>query len=338
MPQSTGAWSGIRAVELLSYLASLYAHPLAVPAIVERLGIGGFARTPYRRLSGGQQQAVNLAGALIGRPELVFLDEPTAGMDPHARRATWDLLRELRAAGVSIVLTTHAMDEAETLADQVFIVDAGAGEGVRHRGRAHRVGRHPRGRLPGPDPAGGRLVSSHRLLARARSGAGQHAGSSGMRSPRRSLLVRNGEQLLLALVIPLGILLGGRFFGGRFGDLDSLAPSVLGSGGVVLGVHLGRHHHRIRAPVRRAGTAGRDPPRQAGPAGGQGPGDHRHPARPTGDLGRRRVDHRLATGLHGRFVLRGGAAGRPGLGDLRLPRRCCWPDCSAPRSSSRSPT
>jgi ABC-2 type transport system ATP-binding protein len=126
MPQSTGAWSGIRAVELLSYLASLYAHPLAVPAIVERLGIGGYAKTPYRRLSGGQQQAVNLAGALIGRPALVFLDEPTAGMDPHARRATWELLRELRASGVSIVLTTHAMDEAETLADQVFIVDDGA--------------------------------------------------------------------------------------------------------------------------------------------------------------------------------------------------------------------
>ena len=87
--------------------------------------LGGFARTPYRRLSGGQQQAVNLAGALIGRPELVFLDEPTAGMDPHARRATWELLRELRAAGVTIVLTTHAMDEAEALADQVYIVDAG---------------------------------------------------------------------------------------------------------------------------------------------------------------------------------------------------------------------
>ena len=99
-------------------------HGGAIP--VERLGIGGYARTPYRRLSGGQQQAVNLAGALIGRPELVFLDEPTAGMDPHARRATWDLLRELRTSGVSIVLTTHTMDEAETLADQVFIVDAGA--------------------------------------------------------------------------------------------------------------------------------------------------------------------------------------------------------------------
>ncbi len=125
MPQSTGAWSGIRAGELLTYLAGLYARPIPVDALVQRLGLAGIARTPYRGLSGGQQQAVNLAAAVIGRPELVFLDEPTAGMDPHARRSTWELLDELRSAGVTIVLTTHAMDEAEALADQVFIVDRG---------------------------------------------------------------------------------------------------------------------------------------------------------------------------------------------------------------------
>ncbi|WP_375422968.1 ABC transporter ATP-binding protein [uncultured Friedmanniella sp.] len=125
MPQSTGAWSGIRAGELLRYLAGLYAHPQDVDALAARLTLRGFWRTPYRRLSGGQQQAVNLAAALVGRPELVFLDEPTAGMDPHARRATWQLLRELRAEGVSIVLTTHSMEEAEALADQVFILDRG---------------------------------------------------------------------------------------------------------------------------------------------------------------------------------------------------------------------
>ncbi len=125
MPQSAGAWSGIRAGELLRYLAGLYTHPQPVPALMDRLGITSLARTPYRRLSGGQQQAVNLAGALIGRPELVFLDEPTAGMDPHAKRATWELLRELRAAGLAIVLTTHAMDEAESLADSIYIVDEG---------------------------------------------------------------------------------------------------------------------------------------------------------------------------------------------------------------------
>ncbi len=125
MPQSTGAWSGIRAGELLRYLAGLYATPHHVDALVERLELTDFLRTSYRRLSGGQQQAVNLAAAIVGRPELVFLDEPTAGMDPHARRATWQLLRELRAAGVTLVLTTHAMDEAEALADEVFILDAG---------------------------------------------------------------------------------------------------------------------------------------------------------------------------------------------------------------------
>ena len=82
---SAGSWSGIKAIELLHYLAGLYANPLPVPELVERLGLTDCAKTPYRRLSGGQQQAVNLAAALIGRPELIFLDEPTAGMDPHAR-------------------------------------------------------------------------------------------------------------------------------------------------------------------------------------------------------------------------------------------------------------
>jgi ABC-2 type transport system ATP-binding protein len=125
MPQSTGAWSGIRAGELLRYLAGLYATPQDLDLLVAELRLEPLLRTPYRRLSGGQQQAVNLAAALVGRPELVFLDEPTAGMDPHARRATWSLLERLRAAGVTLLLTTHAMEEAEALADQVFILDRG---------------------------------------------------------------------------------------------------------------------------------------------------------------------------------------------------------------------
>lgn len=125
MPQHTGAWSGIRPLELLHYLAGLHAHPLPVAELAAELGLDAFARTPYRRLSGGQQQLVNLAGALIGRPALVFLDEPSAGLDPHVRRRVWDLLRQLRSAGLSILLTTHAMDEAETLADQLWIIDQG---------------------------------------------------------------------------------------------------------------------------------------------------------------------------------------------------------------------
>jgi ABC-2 type transport system ATP-binding protein len=125
MLQSGGAWVGVRAHEMLRHMASLYAHPLDVDAVIERLGLGSCGTTTYRRLSGGQQQRLSLAMALVGRPELIFLDEPTAGLDPQARRATWGLIEELRDAGVTTVLTTHFMDEAETLSDQVFIVDAG---------------------------------------------------------------------------------------------------------------------------------------------------------------------------------------------------------------------
>lgn len=125
MLQSGGAWSGVRPPEMLRHMASLHAHPLDPDALIERLGLERSARTPFRRLSGGQQQRLGLAMAVVGRPELVFLDEPTAGLDPQARRATWDLVAELRDAGVTVVLTTHYMDEAEALSDVVHVVDAG---------------------------------------------------------------------------------------------------------------------------------------------------------------------------------------------------------------------
>jgi ABC-2 type transport system ATP-binding protein len=125
MLQTGGAWSGVHAVEMLEHIAALHAHPLDVAMLVERLGLDSCGRTPYRRLSGGQQQRLGLAMAIVGRPELVFVDEPTAGMDPQARRDTWALLEELRADGVTIVLTTHYMDEAERLADQVHVIDHG---------------------------------------------------------------------------------------------------------------------------------------------------------------------------------------------------------------------
>ncbi|MFI0942462.1 ABC transporter ATP-binding protein [Streptomyces sp. NPDC021020] len=125
MLQSGGVYPGARAEEMLRHTASLHAHPVDPALLIERLGLESCGRTAYRRLSGGQQQRLALAMAVVGRPELVFLDEPTAGLDPQARRATWDLVRELRADGVSVVLTTHFMDEAEQLADQVVIIDAG---------------------------------------------------------------------------------------------------------------------------------------------------------------------------------------------------------------------
>ncbi|MGW5358758.1 ABC transporter ATP-binding protein [Actinopolymorpha pittospori] len=125
MLQEGGAWSGARAVEMLRHVARLHANPLDVDLLVERLDLAGCGRTPYRRLSGGEKQRLALAMALVGRPELVILDEPTAGLDPHARRATWELVEELRRDGVSLVLTTHHMEEAERLADQVYVIDRG---------------------------------------------------------------------------------------------------------------------------------------------------------------------------------------------------------------------
>lgn len=125
MLQSGGAWSGVRAQEMLDHVAALHAHPLDTAVLADRLGLADCGRTPYRRLSGGQQQRLGLAMALVGRPELVFVDEPTAGMDPQARRTTWELLEEVRADGVTVVLTTHHMDEAERLADRIHIIDRG---------------------------------------------------------------------------------------------------------------------------------------------------------------------------------------------------------------------
>ncbi|TDW93583.1 ABC-2 type transport system ATP-binding protein [Kribbella pratensis] len=125
MLQEGGAWSGVRAVEMLKYVATLHTHPLDVPALVERLDLGSCGRTPYRRLSGGQKQRLSFALAIVGRPEIAFLDEPTTGLDPHGRREIWQLIRDLRDDGVTVVLTTHAMDEAEQLSDQVHVVSAG---------------------------------------------------------------------------------------------------------------------------------------------------------------------------------------------------------------------
>jgi ABC-2 type transport system ATP-binding protein len=125
MLQSGGVYPGVKAREMLRHVARLHADPLDTDALAERLGLVDVGATTYRRLSGGQQQRLSLALAVVGRPELVFLDEPTAGLDPQARHATWDLLAELRDSGVTVVLTTHFMEEAERLADHVVVVDRG---------------------------------------------------------------------------------------------------------------------------------------------------------------------------------------------------------------------
>ena len=125
MLQSGGVPTTARAAEYLRVQASFYARPLDPAAVLSVLGLTSSARTPYKQLSGGQQQRLGLAAAVIGRPELVFLDEPTAGLDPQARHATWELIEGLRAAGTAVILATHYMEEAERLSDQGVIVDHG---------------------------------------------------------------------------------------------------------------------------------------------------------------------------------------------------------------------
>ncbi len=125
MLQGGGGYPAARAGEMLNLVASYAANPLDPRWLMDTLGLTEAARTTYRRLSGGQQQRLALACAVVGRPELVFLDEPTAGMDAHARIVVWELIDALRRDGVTVVLTTHHLSEAEELADRLVIIDHG---------------------------------------------------------------------------------------------------------------------------------------------------------------------------------------------------------------------
>src|SRR4051812_47976100 len=125
LQDGVGGYSGATALELMRLFASYAARPQDADTLLAAVGLAEVAGTAVKRLSGGQQQRLSLALALVARPELVFLDEPTAGMDPQARRGTWELVRSMRTDGVTVVLTTHFLDEAEELADHVVVIDAG---------------------------------------------------------------------------------------------------------------------------------------------------------------------------------------------------------------------
>jgi ABC-2 type transport system ATP-binding protein len=125
MLQQDGLYPSLRPPEVLRLFAGYFRDPEDPAALLERVGLTDAAKTRCRQLSGGQKRRLALAVALIGKPELLFLDEPTTGMDPQARRATWDMLRDLKAQGRTILLTTHFMDEAERLADRIGILDGG---------------------------------------------------------------------------------------------------------------------------------------------------------------------------------------------------------------------
>lgn len=125
MIQDGGLASGARAMTLLRTAAALYADPLDVTELAKHLGIDDFASTLVRRLSGGQRQRLALALAIVGRPELVFLDEPTAGMDAAIARTVRRLIRSLARTGTAVVMTTHLMDDVENLADHVVVIARG---------------------------------------------------------------------------------------------------------------------------------------------------------------------------------------------------------------------
>ncbi len=126
MLQRNGVYVTMHSRDAVRLFASYYGSRAQDPdALLERVGLASVATTPWRRLSGGEQQRLSLALAIVGRPEVAFFDEPTAGVDPSARLVVRDIIHELRDDGVCVVLTTHDLDEAERLSDRILIVDHG---------------------------------------------------------------------------------------------------------------------------------------------------------------------------------------------------------------------
>ncbi len=125
MVQSGGLPTGTKPMRLLRHLARFYAEPAHVEHLANRLGIDRFTGTTVRRLSGGQKQRLALAAALVGRPAMAFLDEPTAGLDPHGRLDVYELLGQVRDEGTTLVVTTHSFEEAQALATHLVVLSEG---------------------------------------------------------------------------------------------------------------------------------------------------------------------------------------------------------------------
>ncbi len=125
MLQDGGLYPGAKAREIIDLYGAFYPNPRPTGELLELVGLSDKARTQQKRLSGGERQRLALATALVGRPSLIFIDEPTAGMDVAGRHATWEIIRDLKAQGVTVILTTHYMQEAEQLADRVGIISGG---------------------------------------------------------------------------------------------------------------------------------------------------------------------------------------------------------------------
>ena len=157
--QSGGIYSHITPREALAHWASFYPHPRDVEEVLALVGLQEKADERSRRLSGGQLRRLDFALALVGDPELIFLDEPTTGFDPQARRAAWETVRSLRALGKTILLTTHYLEEAQELADRVAIVKDGR---VLAIGPPRELMAHPPRHPPGGEAHGLRYKIAYR--------------------------------------------------------------------------------------------------------------------------------------------------------------------------------
>ncbi len=123
--QAAGYYPNLNLVEIIRLFAGLYNQPTDPLALLDLVNLREKAKNKYKQLSGGQKQRFSIATTLINEPKIIFLDEPTTGLDPQARRNLWDLIRSVRDRGATIVITTHYMDEAEELCDRVAIMDSG---------------------------------------------------------------------------------------------------------------------------------------------------------------------------------------------------------------------
>ena len=123
--QTSGFYPGLNLLELIKLFSGLYNRDVDAMELLKKVNLVDKAKNKSKELSGGQKQRFSIATTLINNPKIIFLDEPTTGLDPQARRNLWDLIREIRSAGTTVILTTHYMDEAEQLCDRIAIMDEG---------------------------------------------------------------------------------------------------------------------------------------------------------------------------------------------------------------------